>query len=167
MEAADPGAASSLRDGAGDDDPPIDDVIVHEHGATLDAVEAIAALAALPGTHRLATGVLTATAGRLREVLTREEGVDGHEVLEVMVTSLSVRRRRYSASSRPVPSDLERRRVGGRSVVTRDPTARPRDGRGCRPARSTRQRHPAAFKSRHTRCSGCVASDGFVCLSDP
>ena len=40
---------------------------------------------------RRAPRALTLAAERLREVLTRGKGVDGHEVLEVMVTSLDVR----------------------------------------------------------------------------
>ena len=79
-----------------DDDPPdvdVDDVVVHEEGGSLDAVDEIVRLARMPGQHPSTSGVLTTAADRLREVLTREGGVDGHEVLDVMVSSLDVRAR--------------------------------------------------------------------------
>ena len=56
----------------------------------LHAVAAIESLASVAGTPSAARA-LTLAAERLREVLTRGKGVDGHEVLEVMVTSLDVR----------------------------------------------------------------------------
>ena len=76
-----------------DDDPPdvdVDDVVVHEEGGSLDAVDEIVRLARIPGQHPSTSSVLTTAADRLREVLTREGGVDGHEVLDVMVSSLDV-----------------------------------------------------------------------------
>ena len=59
-------------------------------GRHLHAVAAIESLASVAGTPSAARA-LTLAAERLREALTRGKGVDGHEVLEVMVTSLDVR----------------------------------------------------------------------------
>ena len=68
-------------------------------GRHLHAVAAIESLASVAGTPSAARA-LTHAADRLREVLTRGKGVDGHEVLEVMVTSLDVRLASRADSSR-------------------------------------------------------------------
>ena len=68
-------------------------------GRHLHAVAAIESLASVAGTPSAARA-LNHAADRLREVLTRGKGVDGHEVLEVMVTSLDVRLASRADSSR-------------------------------------------------------------------
>jgi hypothetical protein len=95
------------------DDPPDVDAdndersVVHsEDGGSLDAVHEILRLSQTPGQHPRTTGVLTTAAGRLREVLTRDGGVDGHEVLHVMVSSLEVRVRVTRTANTPLFSRL-------------------------------------------------------------
>ena len=71
-------------------------------GGALDAVHALRSMAsecALDGV----SGALAAAAARLRVTLTREDGVDGHEVLDCMVTALDEMRRVAESASTSSP----------------------------------------------------------------
>ena len=67
-----------------------DDVATDGGAGSLDAVEELRRLGRVAGPGHPAARVLEGTAARLHAVLTRDGGVDGHEVLEVMVSSLDV-----------------------------------------------------------------------------
>jgi len=90
MESEGEGARAPEPDPDGDVEGDGDDVATDGGGGSLDAVEELRRLGRVAGPGHPAARVLEGTAARLHAVLTRDGGVDGHEVLDVLVASLDV-----------------------------------------------------------------------------